>query len=226
LRILAISAHPDDETLGCGGTLLNHKKKGDELHWLIVTKAFQPKWSEATVLAKEQEVNIVAESYGFESVHNLRMPPASLDRVPKLDIIQGACDTLDRVRPAIIYVVHDGDVHTDHHDVFVALFSSVKSFYMNKWGVKRILSYETLSSTEAAPPQHYRSFNPNVYVNISPFLEKKIEIMNLYSSEIHSDLMPRGPSAIKALARYRGATIAVEYAEAFMLIREIIDAYE
>ncbi|MEI9897616.1 MAG: hypothetical protein WDN28_28100 [Chthoniobacter sp.] len=97
----------------------------------------------------------------------------------------------------------------------------LKPFYMRKLGVRRVLSYETLSSTEAAPVLLHRIFAPNVYIDISPYLERKIEIMNLYASELHADPLPRGPGAIRALARYRGATIATDYAEAFMLIREV-----
>ena len=93
---------------------------------------------------------------------------------------------------------------------------------MRELGVRAILSYETLSSTEAAPPQPSRLFAPTVYRDVTSHLEAKLEIMHLYVSEAQPDPLPRGPSAIRALARYRGATIGVEYAEAFMLIREIL----
>jgi hypothetical protein len=119
-------------------------------------------------------------------------------------------------------LIHQGDIHTDHFAAFTATLSVLKSFYMNRFGVRRVLSYETLSSTEAAPAHPGRVFIPGVYSDISPYIEEKIRIMQLYDSEIHADPLPRGPSAIRALARYRGATIGVPYAEAFMPIREVI----
>lgn len=112
-------------------------------------------------------------------------------------------------------------MNSDHAIVFTATMSVLKTFYMRKWGVRRVLSYETLSSTEAAPPLSHKLFVPNVYRDITPYIEQKVEIMGLYESETHSDPWPRGPSAILALARYRGASIGVDYAEAFMLIREV-----
>ena len=119
-------------------------------------------------------------------------------------------------------MVHGGDVHTDHTIAFSAVTSVMKPMYMTELGVRRVLSYETLSSTEASPPSAERSFLPNVIADITPHIEHKIEVMNLYMTEKHSDPFPRGPGAIRALARFRGATIGVEYAEAFMLLREII----
>jgi LmbE family N-acetylglucosaminyl deacetylase len=93
---------------------------------------------------------------------------------------------------------------------------------MIKRGVKRVLCYETLSSTDAAPQRGERVFMPNVYSDITPYLERKIEIMGLYASEIHAEPMPRSPSAIRALARFRGSTVSAEYAEAFTMIREVM----
>jgi len=98
----------------------------------------------------------------------------------------------------------------------------VKPFYLARLHVHRVLCYEILSSTEAAPPQLGHAFMPNVFIDITPYIERKIEIMALYETGAQLDPLPRGPSALRALARYRGATIGVEYAEAFMLIHEVI----
>ena len=100
--------------------------------------------------------------------------------------------------------------------------SVLKPFYMARLGVKRVLCYETLSSSDAAPPRWERAFVPNVFAEITPYIDRKIEIMRMYESEIHEDPMPRGPSAIRALARFRGAIISAQYAEAFILVRELM----
>jgi LmbE family N-acetylglucosaminyl deacetylase len=222
MRALTISVHPDDETLGCGGTLLVHRADGDELFWLIVTQSHEPQWSADVIERKAAEVQNVAAAYGMVRTITLGMPTVRLDTVPQAELMDAIRGAITEVRPEVVYLVHDGDVHTDHHVVFQATLGVLKAFYMRELGVRAILSYETLSSTEAAPPQSSRSFVPTVYRDVTSHLETKIEIMRLYLSEAQPDPLPRGPSAIRALARYRGATIGVEYAEAFMLIREIL----
>ena len=221
MKVLAISVHPDDETLGCGGTLLRHVAEGDDLFWLVVSETHEPQWSAETIQIKAAEVVRVAEAYGVQHYFKLGLPSIRLDTLPLAEMIERIRDVIAEVRPEVVYLVHGGDVNSDHYVVFTATMSVLKTFYMRKWGVRRILSYETLSSTEAAPPQSYRAFVPNVYRDITPYIERKVEIMGLYESESHPDPMPRGPSAIRALARYRGASIGVDYAEAFMLIREV-----
>ena len=99
--------------------------------------------------------------------------------------------------------------------------SVLKPFYMKRRGVRRVLSYETLSSTDAAPAGAGRMFLPNVFSDISEHVDEKVAIMGMYETEIHAEPMPRSPSAIRALARFRGSTISTEYAEAFALVREL-----
>ena len=157
----------------------------------------------------------------MEEVFRLGYPTATIDRVGQSNLISDIRDVIVRVRPEVIYLVNGGDVHTDHRVVYSSTMSVTKAFHMRSLGVNRVLCSEILSSTEAAPPQDHGKFVPNTYSDISPFLERKLEIMNLYESELQEDPFPRGPSAIRSLARLRGATIGVEYAEALMLVREI-----
>lgn len=220
-RVLAISTHPDDETLGCGGTLLKHAAKGDELFWSIVTKTHSPQWPEAVVAQKKREVDAVVQAYGVKELFWLDCPATQLDTFPEADLIEMIRNVISQVRPETVYVVHGGDVHSDHRTVFDACMAVLKPFYMKDLGVKRVLCFETLSSTEAAPALSRQPFIPIVFSDIGDYLQQKIKIMQLFVSELHEDPSPRGPSAITALARYRGATIGVEYAEALMLIREI-----
>jgi N-acetylglucosamine malate deacetylase 1 len=221
MKVLCIAVHPDDETLGCGGTLLRHREEGDEIYWLIVTQTYKPQWSQEVIDKKAKEVSAVSTAYGMSGVFRLGFPTVRLDTVAQAELIGSLREVIDKVSPQVVYLVHDGDVHTDHHAVFLATMSVLKAFYMNRWGLQKIYSYETLSSTEAAAPQFHRAFIANVYRDITPYLEKKIEIMALYESETQEDPMPRGPTAIRALGRIRGAAIGVEYAECFSLIRDI-----
>ena len=221
MNSLVISCHPDDETLGCGGTLLKEKAAGNSLFWMIVTQAHEPQWTAQVIERKAEEVQRVGEAYGMEECFNLGFPTVKLDTVPQFQLMDKMRKVIETVCPPQIYVVHRGDVHTDHQAVYTATMSVLKPFYMARLGVMRILSYETLSSTEAAAREPGRDFAPNVFNDITGHLEGKLDIMKHYQSEVHQDPMPRGPSAIRALARYRGATIGVEYAEAFELVREI-----
>lgn len=221
MNALVISAHPDDETLGCGGTLLKHSAGGDQLFWIIGTQGQEPDWSREVLECKSAEVEEVAQAFGMEQYIKLGFPANGLGSVPASDLIQKLQKAISKLSPEVVYLVHQGDAHTDHQVIFAATMAVLKPFYMARLGVRRVLSYETLSSTEAAPPQREGNFVPNVFSDISPFIDRKVEIMDLYQSEIQQDPMPRTASAIRALARYRGATIGVEHAEAFMLIREL-----
>ena len=221
MRVLAVSVHPDDETLGCGGTLLRHAVAGDELFWLVVTQAHEPQWSRDVIEAKAAEVDRVALAYGMQETVCLGLPTVKLDTVDLSEIITGIREAIERIRPEVIYTVHEGDIHSDHFVTFRSLMSVLKPFYMSSLGVRRILSFETLSSTDAAPSQIHRVFLPTMFVDISDFIDRKIEIMAMFETETHGDHMPRGASSIRALARHRGATMNTPYAEAFSLIREI-----
>lgn len=221
MKVLIISVHPDDEALGCAGTIFRHCEAGDDVEWLIVTAGDESRYSRDVLEQKAAEVTTLAEHYGMSKLHWLKKPTTMLDTLPIGELIGSIGEVIGEVKPDEVYLIHDGDVHTDHHVVFNATMSVLKTFYMNQRGVKRVLSYETLSSTDAAPPLPHRAFLPTVYKDITPFLEQKLKAMSFYASESQGELEPRGASAIEALARYRGASIGVKYAEAFMLIREV-----
>lgn len=221
MKVLVVCAHPDDETLGCGGTMLKHVAAGDEVTWIVVTQAHEPAWDPETIARKSIEVERAAEAYGVVEVVRLGFPSSRLDTTPRAELMEALNLVVERVRPDTVYVVSPGDVHGDHKDVYQAMLAILKAFRMGPLGVRRVLAYETLSSTDAAPPDVGRVFIPTVYVDVSDWLERKLEIMGLYETEGQPDPMPRGPDAIRALARYRGATVGVRYAEAFRLVREL-----
>jgi LmbE family N-acetylglucosaminyl deacetylase len=222
MKLLIISVHPDDETLGCGGSLLAERAAGTEIHWLILTRAHPPQWAPALIERKKEEITEVSRALGITTWRQLDFPAARLDTVPQADLMKEIHRHIDELRPAQIWTVHAGDIHTDHFAGFTALMGVLKPFHMQRLEVKRVLCWETLSSTEAAPPQAHRAFLPQIYRDISKYIDQKMEIMNLYASESQPPLCPRGGEAIRALARWRGAAIGAPYAEAFVLIREII----
>lgn len=222
MRDLYVSAHPDDETLGCGGTILRRRAAGGEAFWLIATSAHEPEWGAELIARKAVEVERVADAYRMSEVFRLGLPTARLDALPRAEVMAAVREVVEGVRPATVYLPHPGDVHSDHVAVFDAAVAVLRSFRTRELGPSRILCYETLSSTDAAPPLPGRAFLPQVYSDVTETLDEKLEIMRLYETEAQDDPLPRGPSAITALARLRGATVGVQYAEAFALVRELV----
>jgi LmbE family N-acetylglucosaminyl deacetylase len=221
MRILVIAPHPDDETLGCGGTLLKHRASGDEVVWCIVTRGYEPRVTREFLDNREKEIEAVSQAYGCEKVIKLDHPTTRLDTISQEQLIADFSGAIETARPDCLYLNHSGDVHSDHRVIVEAVMSAVKPFNTGRHGVKRILSYEVPSSTDAAMASFGRPFIPTVYSDITKYIEKKLEIFSLFPVEIQPYPQPRAKESVKAWARARGATIGVEYAEAFMLLRDV-----
>lgn len=215
-EVLVVSVHPDDETLGCAGTLLKHKENGDKIHWLICTEVkednvFQEK--------RNEEIKKVRELYDFDSCHNLKFPTRRIDEICFSDLIESVSNIINKVRPEIVYLPFKGDVHTDHRKIFEAAYSCTKSFRYSF--VNEVYMMEVLSETEFAPATKDDAFIPNTFVDISKYMDKKIQIMNVFESEVSEHPFPRSERNIRALGTFRGATAGCEYAESFMLLKAI-----
>ena len=215
-KVLVIAVHPDDETLGCGGTLLKHKKNDDEINWLICTDFDK---NHNYYDTRQKEINKVNSLYSFNGVFNLELKTMQVDEYSMSYLISKISKIINEVKPNIIYLPFKGDVHSDHRKIFEASYSCTKSFRYPF--IKKIYMIETLSETEFAPSTKEDSFIPNVFVDISDFLEIKIKIMKIFESEISEHPFPRSIRNIKALATLRGATAGCEYAESFVLLKEI-----
>ena len=218
--VLAIAPHPDDETLGCGGTLLRHVAEGAVVHWLIVTNvSAEAGYGSERVESRNREIDEVAAAYRFAGVHNLALLPAGLDTLPMGDVVGGVAAVFDMVRPDTVYLPYRGDIHTDHAIVFDAVASCTKWF---RYGyVRRVLCYETLSETDFRLNPDLRGFTPNVFVDVADHLGEKLRIMEMFESEVGAFPFPRSGTALRALAQLRGAQSGCEAAEAFMLLKEI-----
>lgn len=218
-RVLVISAHADDETLGCGGTLLKHRAVGDKIDWLVVTAPWKPMFDDAFLVRRKEQVAAVSKAYGMARVTELGLPAARLDTVPLQAVIADLKEALGETTFDTVYMVHHGDVHSDHRVVYEAAVAVLKPFAGG--GAREILSYETASSTNLAPPTVERCFLPHVYCDITAFIDAKLDILSLYEGEIADAPHPRSLEAVRALARYRGSTVSVDYAEAFMMVRKV-----
>ena len=218
MKVLAVAAHPDDETLGVGGTLLKHLAAGDELGWLLVVRGTEEDWGAEFLEKAHRQIDIVKEAYPFSHFWPLSFPAARLDTVPRREIIEAIRKVLEEFSPEIVYTVGDHDIHSDHDITCRALAAAVKPFRTSE-GPREIYSYEVLSSTEQAFGVRPDTFVPNTYSDISEFIERKLEIMSLYETEVQESPLPRSLDSIRALASYRGTAANLSYAEALHLIR-------
>jgi LmbE family N-acetylglucosaminyl deacetylase len=215
---LVIAPHPDDEVLGVGGTLLRYGAEGCRLGWLIVTGVSAAHgWSEETVKRRAEEIAKVRDIFGFESVFELDFPTTKLDQLPMSQLVSGFSQVFKSFEPETVFVPHPSDVHTDHKVVFNAAASCAKWFRYPS--VRRVLAYETLSETEFGIEPGL-AFRPNVFVDIAPFLEKKMDALGVYASELGAFPFPRSLDAVRALATLRGSASGFKAAEAFELLME------
>jgi N-acetylglucosamine malate deacetylase 1 len=220
--VLVVAPHPDDETLGCGGTLLKHFNNGDHIHWLIMTRITeQSGFSQKSIQLKSSEIDQVAQRYQFETVTQAKLSTMELDIVPKKILVNTVSEVINSVKPNIIYLPYRADIHSDHAAVFDAVSSCTKSFRYPF--IKIVRAYETLSETEFGISPDSRGFRPNLWHNISDFIEEKIKIMKLYHGEMGQPPFPRSEKNIRALATLRGSTVGCDAAEAFMTLKEVIN---
>ena len=217
MKILVITPHPDDEVLGCGGTIAKYGEHGDEVYLCVVTKAYSPEWSEEFIKNRPREVEAAGDVLGIKNIYFLDFLTVKLDSVPQKELIAKIYEVIKKVEPDVMYIPHIGDLNKDHRLVFEASLVAARPINNR---IKKILSYEILSSTEWGAP--IVPFVPNVYEEISSDdFEKKMKAMAVYESELKIFPHPRSPEAIEVLAKKRGTEAGLKLAEAFMLLREI-----
>lgn len=220
LDILVVAPHPDDETLGCGGTLLKFKEAGARVHWLIVTGMTEEAgYTRGEVTKRKSEIQKVADAYNFTTVNQLNFQPANLDVLPKKQIVSSMVEIMNKIQPNQVYTVYRNDAHSDHEAVYDAVIASIKSFRTPY--IQSVYVYETLSETDFGLKPEDPGFKANVFVDIEKYLNKKIDIMNIYASELGDFPFPRSTEAVRALAMTRGVQCRSKAAEAFMLVKEI-----
>ena len=220
-KILVISPHPDDEVLGCGGTLLLHKKNKDTLSWLIVTQMDEKYgWTKKEIKNRDIEIKKINKFFGFKKTFQLPFISSQLSSNDIQNLIKTISKSLNSFKPEVIYLPYINDAHTDHQIIAKAFSSCIKRFRYPS--IKKVLMYETLSETNLNFISKHK-FNPNYFVNINRFIDKKIKAMKIYKSEINKHPFPRSVESIKSLAILRGSQVNLKYAESFEIIYDIID---
>jgi LmbE family N-acetylglucosaminyl deacetylase len=220
MKALVISVHPDDEALGCAGTILKHKERKEEVGWLIITNvAKEHGYSDSQVSARKDEVKRAYKELGFDYMENLNYAPMGLEPSLLGKLVKEISDVFNKYKPELIYLPNRSDAHSDHRITFDAVMACTKSFRYPY--IKQVMMYECISETEFAPALPEKVFIPNYFVDISLYLKKKLDILEIYESELGPHPFPRNGRNVEALATFRGATVGVEYAEAFSLIKYI-----
>lgn len=219
-RVLVLAPHPDDEVLGAGGTVARLSDAGSEVVVAIVTKGVPPLFAETAVTKVRCEAQAAHAHLGVAHTVFLSQPAARLDEVPHHQLNQALGELLREVSPDTLLLPFVGDIHLDHQLTFLSAMVAARPHGLQFPG--RILCYETLSETNWNAPLISPSFAPNVFVDISAQLERKLEAMGLYDSQQRDFPHERSLDAIRALAMFRGSTVHRPAAEAFMLVRQVI----
>lgn len=217
--VLIVAVHPDDETLGCGGTLLRLREEGAKIHWMIVTAmTADGGFSPEVIARREREIEAVAQMYGFASVHCLGFPTIHLDEIPMSQLVTGMSKVFLSVQPSQVFLPFQHDVHSDHQHAFAAAYSCTKVFRYPS--VRKVMMIEALSETDFAQSAG-GGFVPNLFVDITSQFERKMQILRVFESELRPHPFPRSEDAVQALALLRGAAAGCRYAESFVILKEI-----
>lgn len=210
-KVCVIAVHPDDETLGCGGTILKHLKRGDEVHCVFVTDGDETQGVLIDQLAKH---------YGFTSVTRLGMPELELADMSLNELVPALAGVMKKIEPNVLYIPNRSDAHSDHRAVFEAMIACTKAFRFPS--IEQILMCEVISETDFNLGLPEQVFNPNYYVDITDEWEGKKQAMEICKDQMLPYPLTRSESTMEALNRYRGSLINVEYAEAFMALKTIV----
>lgn len=219
MKVLIMSPHGDDGALGAGGTIAKRINEGHEVYHCVITGAVTPTCDEETMRKVKGEVYAADRYLGIRETFFLDFPAVMLETVPRYTFNGKIMEVVRRIEPDEVYIPHRGDMQLDHKLVVDAAMVALRPKYSHK--VKRIYAYETMSETNWDIPNIQNEFIPTVYEDISKTLENKLTAMGMFQMQLQSFPNGRSLEALEALARYRGAIVGVNAAEAFVLIREI-----
>ncbi|MGY4532420.1 LmbE family N-acetylglucosaminyl deacetylase [Pseudomonas sp. TE3786] len=219
--VLVIAAHPDDEVLGCGGTIAWHAARGDQVHVAIMAQGLFSRGTPAE--AEQAALRTACENanaiLGVTSLECFDLPDNRLDSLDLLDIVQKVEALVQRHQPGVVYGHWSGDVNIDHRLLHEAVVTACRP--QPGHPVHTLLFFEVASSTEWQIPHSAPAFLPNWFNDISLTLDAKLRALEAYAMEMRAWPHPRSVRAVEHLARWRGATVGVDAAEAFVLGRRL-----
>lgn len=222
-KILVVAAHSDDETLGCGGTIAKHVAKGNAVHVVFLTDGVGSRNEDCSgatnVVARVSASKAALSVLGVSelNVTSFPFPDNALDSVPRLEIVREIERVVSYVKPDVVYTHHPGDLNIDHRYAYEATITACRP--QPESSVKEIYSYEVPSSTAWLGASYGRHFEPNLYVDITDFLDSKMKALAKYEEEMRIFPHARSIEALEHLARYRGSQVGLMAAEAFVVER-------
>jgi LmbE family N-acetylglucosaminyl deacetylase len=225
MKVLCIAAHPDDEVLGCGGTLGRLAAEGQEVFIAILGEGITSRYAQrehadsALLQDLQDHSRLAAKILGVQDVFLFNQPDNRFDTVPLLELAKIVEGLVQKLQPAVVFTQHGGDLNVDHQQVFRATLTGTRP--MAGSVVRTVYAYEVPSSTEWAFGQFSPVFHPNTFFDISATLDAKVKAMQIYESEARAFPHPRSPESLRALALRWGAVAGLRAAEAFQLIRDI-----
>lgn len=226
MKYLIIAAHPDDEVLGCGGSIAKWSRSGSEVHILIMAEGATSRDKSRNRLKRKNEILSLAQSanraceiLGAKSVQLLKFPDNRMDSVDLLDVIKDIESYIRKIKPEVLVTHHSGDLNIDHQVIHKAVITASRP--QPGHFVKRILSFEVPSSTEWNTHSSSVPFVPNYFEDITDTLKLKIQALEAYESEMREWPHSRSIKATKHLAKWRGASAGFESAEAFIILRQL-----
>ena len=219
MNVLVFAPHPDDDVLGCGGTMKKHILVGDKVYVCVVTRGNMPLFSEDGVLQLRKEHKKAMNVLGTEDISYLNFPAVMLEEQHRYEINKSIDNVMKKYKPETVYIPHFGDMQKDHEIVSEAVMVAVRP--RGNYTVKTVLAYETLSETEWNIPHASNSFIPNYFVDITNTLKDKLKALSIFKSQVSEFPNPRSLEAVESLAKLRGSTVGVKAAEAFAVIRKI-----
>ena len=225
MKILIVAAHPDDEVLGCGGTMARLSQQGHEVYIAILGEGITSRHAQRDAADQRQlsglheQARLAAAKVGVKELFLFKLPDNRLDTVPLLEVVKLVENLVEKLKPEAVYTHHPGDLNVDHGVVNRAVMTATRP--MAGQCVRDIYTFEVPSSTEWAFQSLQPSFRPNVFMNVSGMVETKIEALACYDSEFRKFPHPRSPEALQAIAARWGSVVGCESAEAFELVRSI-----
>lgn len=225
MKILVVAAHPDDEVLGCGGTIARLSQEGHEISIAIFGEGVTSRYRQRELADRSLVQDLHASSrrvgklLGAKDVFTHNLPDNRFDTVPLLDVIKIVEDLIARLAPEVIYTQHGGDLNIDHMTVFRAVLTATRP--VPDQSVREIYAFEVPSATEWAFQRFEPAFRANMFVDISNTLDVKVRALAHYEMEARAFPHPRSPEALEAIARRWGSVVGCQAVEAFELIRSI-----
>lgn len=221
-KVIIVAPHADDEIIGCGATIAKHIKDGDEVMIIIATNAnigAPELFTKSQIIETRNEARIAHQMLGVKETIFMEFPAPALNAFPEYKISVELSKIFQDFCPTHLYLPHPGDIHQDHKAIYRA--SLVAARPQGSHIISFIYCYETLSETEWTP-MHEKPFVPNHFVDVTSVFNSKIDAMKCFTSQLKSFPHSRSIETFEALAKYRGATIGVARAEAFIVERQII----